>query len=312
MNKYVIFAGIWLLSFSAHSFVSGQPMGFYPCAPGGENLLETYGDNCTVTPRADHDGIWMYGPNQTWQSKRGTSYIGIWDSYIPHPGKFAMRAHVCEVAKASDECTIMKSIDTIDSHYVSINPSLSLNDGQVDFMGPTKTAAPKPFPTKICYTLVDEAGQEFKSNDANSCIDGDSLPDHPVQCRLDSVNLNVTVDVKRGKLSSSATNGSGITKQLQMTCDGTTSSSFELSLSAKKQIEIDNGTVVGTSTKGLGIALYYNDKLLSLGTDLFAEFAPGTTPIKLEFVPVRDPAIPVNKISTGDFSADAVLVMTQQ
>lgn len=313
MNKFIVIAWVFLLPCIAHATISGQPMGAAPCADGGENVMaDAYKESCTTSRSGDEDGVWMYGPGQLWLNKHGNSYIGQWLEYVPHSGKYKMRAYICEVAKPTDGCTSANSIDAIDTLYTYIKATDSISDNHPDFGGPTKTLAPLPFPTKMCYALIDEAGQEYKSSEANSCRDAEPLPDHPVKCNLDSANLNISVDVQRGQLMPSATQGRGVTKQLQMTCEADTSASFKISLSANKQIEIENGTAVGTSTNGLGIALYYNDKLLSPGTDLSAEFVSGATPINLEFVPVRDPSIPVNKISTGDYSADAVLVMTEQ
>lgn len=311
MNKLLTLFVLFLSVPYAHSYPSGMPVGAAPCLPGGSLVFDSGGDTCVPTNPGNLSGQWMYAPGQPW-STSAHSRVGYWVEYPPHSGKFMMRAHRCEVSHYYDSCTMSKSVDTIDSHYVFLDASLKLNESSPDFGGAATAPAPLPFSSKACYTLVDEYGAEYSSYDKNSCSDADRLPNHPVKCNLGLTNLNVSIDVQRGQLMPSATQGRGVTKQLQMTCEATASASFKISLSANKQLEIENGTAIGTSTAGLGIALYYNDKLFSPGTDLSAEFVPGTTPINLEFVPVRDPTIPVNKISTGDFSADAVLVMTEQ
>lgn len=118
--------------------------------------------------------------------------------------------------------------------------------------------------------------------------------------------------VERNKLASVAKTGAGIQKQLTMTCEGKTSASYSLSLTTNTPLVISNGTAIGTSTKGLGVAMFYNNTMMSPGSNFSTEFKPGSTQINLEFVPVRDPNVTVNEVSTGDFSADAVLVMTEQ
>jgi hypothetical protein len=60
------------------------------------------------------------------------------------------------------------------------------------------------------------------------------------------------------------------------------------------------------------VAIIYNGKVVS-PTDVFDEtYQLGTNNINLEFQVVHDSSVATKDIATGDFSASAVMVMTQQ
>lgn len=77
-------------------------------------------------------------------------------------------------------------------------------------------------------------------------------------------------------------------------------------------VTVSGTQVVNSSVNGVGVAVSYNDKILSPSDVTTMQLAQGTTNVTLKFGAVRNPSVAVGDIKTGAFTASAVLVMTQQ
>lgn len=310
MKKFLLMAFFLTAIPTVHANISGQPIPDGPCPPFSVNMYDSAG-SCATNYVADSTGEFMLGTWAHFYPYPRNTYIGLWNVFVPRAGNYMMRTHICSVSSPNEECTIAKQVKYIDTHYIAVRPDKSLSDQNANFGGGTGRYDTLT-PTKFCFSLVDQSGHEFASDDATSCSDATPLPDHPNNCTLSDVDLNVNIDVKRTELTTVATAGKGIRKQLSLICTGDKASTRTVSLTSASTMPVSNTTAIGTSTPGLGISVFYNNTLLSPDTNLTEEFQPGATPITLEFVPVRDPSVPAKKIATGNYSADAVLVMTEQ
>ncbi|WP_341265997.1 fimbrial protein [Morganella morganii] len=102
-----------------------------------------------------------------------------------------------------------------------------------------------------------------------------------------------------------------MTKDISIKCDGNIAYNANMKLEFTP-ISVSNEQVVSTSTTGLGVAVLYNGKAIQPGQTFPLSYQPGIHTLTLGFEAVRDPAIAATDLKTGDFTANAVLVFTEQ
>lgn len=77
-------------------------------------------------------------------------------------------------------------------------------------------------------------------------------------------------------------------------------------------ISIGSSQAVKSSANGVGAAIFYGNKALSPSDVTSLNFLEGSNTLTLGFQAVRDSTVALKDIPTGAFTANAVLVMTQQ
>ncbi|EOW6646892.1 fimbrial protein [Cronobacter muytjensii] len=134
----------------------------------------------------------------------------------------------------------------------------------------------------------------------------------PVSCKINNGNsLSVNLGTfDRAVMPTVPGSGQMQTAQFPVTCtNGSASMKMQLNYTP---VSVSGTQVVNSSVNGVGVAVSYNDKILSPSDVTTMQLAQGTTNVTLKFGAVRNPSVAVSDIKTGPFTASAVLVMTQQ
>lgn len=248
----------------------------------------------------------------------GACTLNVPTGYIPS-GRYKMRVEVWGLEGLN--CCM----DWTETNDLYIDASKSIGDQNLIFSGGSR-----PF----AYPQLFKEGQGaycvyLKGNGSLYIISGTSgrlylcekdsplpLPPTPPQPVIScSINSGNSLSVNLGTLDRAViptVPGSAQTQtaQFPVTCTGG-------AVSMKMQLNYTPVTVSGTqvinsSVNGVGVAVSYNDKILSPSDVTTMQLAQGTTSVTLKFGAVRNPSVAVGDIKTGPFTASAVLVMTQQ
>lgn len=256
----------------------------------------------------------LWGGGQKWVPGKGLGRGGaVGNFYVPYTGEYRMRMHFCPSNKR-DKCTISKATQTMDTvNKVTISSAERINAEERLFGGYSGVTA---VDSNACYALVDSSGAVWTGGGYFMCSDGNSLPSTPATCYL---NHNSNLDVNMGNLERSAISTApmyGATGNLKKTVSvlctrdaGTTvSTAFQFTT-----LTFNGQEVVSTSSAHLGVAIFYKGKLFGPSSEPVIEnFEVGYTDRELEFQAVRDPNVELKEIPTGNFTASAVMIMTEQ
>lgn len=171
--------------------------------------------------------------------------------------------------------------------------------------------------SNACYTFVDDQNNDWSSYAADyMCKDAHHLPDTPATCYL---NYGDDLDVSLGTLERSTISTKpmlgavgNVKKDISVLCTRdagiTVSTSFNFT-----PIIVNGDEVISTTTPNLGVAIFYEGKLIGPSTPPITEnYVQGYSYRSFEFQAVRDPNAVLKDISTGDFTASAIVVMTEQ
>jgi type 1 fimbria pilin len=165
-----------------------------------------------------------------------------------------------------------------------------------------------------CYTMVDDQGNEFAPGDCGGAAPlPPDPPAPPTSCTINGSNaLNVNLDtVERSALPTSADYSSMTSYSIPVVCTGGVDVSVTFKLNYTP-ITMNGTESVKSTSNGLGVAIGYDNKILATTDVTPVTFISGSNELDLNFQAVRDPAVALEDIPTGSFSASAVLVMTQQ
>lgn len=311
-RQFILLSSLSLVPFLAQSRITFNAIPLAPCAPGGVNVAAG-GGTCATVSEGDESGKALWGANSRFGASPDVSWasIGIYNVYPAFSGYWQARNYLCPSSVAA-KCQIKNSSTFVDSlKKVYLRSTSTFADQNPYFGG----AAPRiiPYSFSICTTMVDESGIAWSSTDPTSCSDGNSLPAKPAACYL---NYNNDLDVQLGTLERE-----NIAKQPQTT--PTTKKSISVlctrdaGTTVKMQFQytplnIDGQSLVKSSTDGLGVAIIYNGKVMSLLDEVTLNYSVGYSNLDLEFEAVRDPKIKLEDIKTGAFTANAVMIMTEQ
>lgn len=309
---------------SAHAITKGAPLpGPLPVCPSGPPYaLREFAGVCIPTDTS----TWLKGL-ALWPAGQGLSSVGntytlssLDDYFVPHSGEYKMRSHWCASSSIYiyELCNLSKSIQTVDSSKsVNLSSATSIGSQNPNFgggAGGTLSAM-----GNLCLTFVDVAdGQEYTVPDKRFCGGGGitPLPDRSSMCTINNNNaLNVDMGTLERKdiIAYPGRSPTTVSKTIPVTCTGDSSLTMTIKFSfSEMPINGSSSTLIGTNIPGLGIAISYNDHVIQGPSDTVTEtFKTGLTNIKLEFEAARDPTLALKDIATGDFTASAIMVMTQ-
>lgn len=212
-----------------------------------------------------------------------------------------------------------------DKGSVNIDAKKSLSEQSLDAnSGNTYAYKIQDHPVKLalCYYLYNPKTFDrytiYKTPGVNNICTYNSPAPSPtpipqeVTCQL---NSGSPLDVDLGTLERATiptVPGSGNIKTVQfpVTCtNGSANINMKLSYTP---VTVSGTQVVSSSINGLGVAVSYNNKVLSPSDVTAMQLAEGSNNVTLKFEAVRNPSVAVSDIATGPFNAGAVLVMTQQ
>lgn len=292
--------------------------GLSPCAPGGDSVrvLQDAPDICSPINTVWNNFQFLYGSGQKIGSAHGLGFAASQHGvYVPFTGMYSMAAHFCATESRYERCTIKNSYLTVPSlSKVSLISNIELYKQNGTFGG--GSSAVLTATSSMCWTFVDERGIEWSANSPAYCADANKLPTVPANCYINyQGDLNVDMgSLERSNIATvpaSSTAGS-IKKIFPVLCTrdaGTTvKTTFQFTA-----LTVNGKEVVSTSTPNLGVAIFYNGKLVGpASTPIIETFEPGYTDRELEFQAVRNADVEAKNITTGDFTASAVMVMTEQ
>ncbi|MHA0962852.1 hypothetical protein [Enterobacter cancerogenus] len=304
-------------------------------------LLSTNSASAVVysspVPSTCGDGLFLkvfQSDGYCWFTGEGASVGGLWgknawvspgggvnltqeftETYIPLPGQYRLRLYVCP-STTYGFCTIKNSSEYIESaNSVNLNPKETISSQNPNFGGNSGMTRIL-FSFNICLALVDSSGVIWGTADRVSCEGASPLPTTPSTCFLNN-NADLNVDMgslERSKIAISPASGSvgNVKKIIPVLCTrdaGTTvTTTFQFT-----SLTVNGNEVISTSIKNLGVAVFYNGKLVGPSSAPITEnFEASTTNRELEFQAVRDPNVELKEIPTGNFTASAVMVMTEQ
>ncbi|MGL5453771.1 MAG: fimbrial protein [Enterobacterales bacterium] len=237
-------------------------------------------------------------------------------AYLPHAGSYKVRTKAA-TSKNGIDFTFATSATTtsavLDETKSIANQDVTVSGSTVSYSVPGKSDY------YGCQYLVDEAGKEYVvPNGQWPCDEGSEtpLPPNPpvvnTSCTVNSGNaLGVefgTID--RAKLPTVAGSGEMKSVPVNVNCTGgNVTVNMQLDYNP---ISVGESKVAISSTNGLGVAIAYNNKVLSTTDITPVTFQVGNNTLNLAFQAVRDPSVAEGDVPVGYFTSTATLVMTQQ
>lgn len=236
--------------------------------------------------------------------------------YAPGRGNYAIVLYICG-GRASGNCTPAEaSWHANITSYAPVDMGAPIGGQNI----PVISGTPPNYDTgTACYALVSDTGKVYSIPGTTASCYGAGLepaPPEPVNNSTCIINNNNNLQVGLGTLDRSqivTVPGSSplIEKTFSIVCEGGNTISVNMQLKYTP-ITVSNKQVINSSTDGLGVAINYNGQILSPTDVVPLQLLIGTNTLTLGFEAVRDPNIPLKEITTGAFTASAVLVMTQQ
>lgn len=236
-------------------------------------------------------------------------------AYVPKSGSYFLRFYV-----ASESNPSVREYADSNSFYLDATKALADQVGGLSLTTHDKTLQNSYGTVTFCNALVDTAGKEYAlTTDEKECVDASPLPPIPTPPDT-SCSINNSKDlavhfgtIERADLSTEPGVGNTAKKsyQIPVTCTGGVDVSVKMHLGNYDALTIDNTDIIKTSTSGLGVAVMYNGKVLTT-KNVSLTLKTGSNTIVLDFQAVRDPTVAVESVNSGYFTANAVLVMTQQ
>lgn len=285
------------------------------CVSGGNNTVQ-HSTYCDWKPNTGA----YYGNGQTvsFLYDNGGGNTGDGQAYVPKSGYYVTKVYWCAYPDNMDTCSKAAGSIILVGDSVWLEQSKSFDEQKIFNNDQTKKA---PSAGGYCFTIEDtETGYEYRGNmgygpDSRGkfCGDAHRLPVEPPKCTL---NGGTDLDVRLGELERSDIGvkpgtTTPVTKDISIKCDGNIAYNANMKLEFTP-ISVSNEQVVSTSTTGLGVAVLYNGKAIQPGQTFPLSYQPGIHTLTLGFEAVRDPAIAATDLKTGDFTANAVLVFTEQ
>lgn len=315
MNKLMIrgAALFFLLMVSQGSNAIGWVGASLPCVSGGKGIFES--NICDWRP--DAGAYYGEGQSINFLMAMGGN-TGDSKAYVPKSGYYMTKVYWCAYPDTMDTCSKANGSIILIGGRVWLEQSKSFNEQRIFNHDQTKKA---PSAGGYCFTIEDtETGYEYRGDmgygpddRGKFCADAYKLPVEPPKCTL---NGGADLDVQLGKsertdIAVKSGTTTPVTKDISIKCDGNIVYNANMKLDYTP-ISVSNEQVISTSTTGLGVAVLYNGKAIQPGQTFPLSYQPGIHTLTLGFEAVRDPAIPATDLKTGDFTASAVLVFTEQ
>ncbi|MEE9682224.1 fimbrial protein [Lelliottia amnigena] len=214
----------------------------------------------------------------------------------------------------------------VEQHFTTtaayLDASKSIAEQEVTVTGSPSSwsvTIPTGYDIISCVYLVDSSGKKYNISGYNfPCGGGGGIPLPPTppipdtSCTINDGNaLSVSLGtLNRDEIPTVPDAGSAISKTISVKCTGgTVTVNMKLNYTP---ISIGSSQAVKSSANGIGAAIFYSNNALAPSDVTSVNFLEGSNTLTLGFQAVRDSAVALKDIPTGAFTANAVLVMTQQ
>ncbi|MHA6632173.1 fimbrial protein [Citrobacter farmeri] len=268
------------------------------------------------SPLCPSGGDWVY-------TSKGASIVGngcnllFGDVYVPKAGMYFVRFYL----GLQDNHAVRMYADSTKFH-LDATKTLSDQAGSISITTYSKDLSSQFINQDVafCDVLVDAQGEEYSLIEGGPCASATPLPPDPpppeTSCNINNGSgLSVHFDtIDRTDLSTEPGVGNTAIKSLQIpvNCTGGVDVSVKMQLTQYTPLKINSTEVIKTTTNGLGVAALYNGQTLTTATSIPVTLKSGSNTLNLDFQAVRNPAVAVGDVPPGYFTANAVLVMTQQ
>lgn len=312
----IISLRVWVMFMLLAVFQAGYANGWVgarlPCAKGG--WLVSPGADCEWKVAAGA----YYGEGQRVEMRQNTVTEGDDQAYVPLSGMFELKMYWCPVPENMDTCSKAGGTLLLSGGIVKLDSSIPLRKQSIVANGAYRRS---PSAGGYCITLSHvDTGYEYRGNlgygpDGRGIFCGDvhKLPVEAPKCAFNNgSNLDIQLGrLARGDIAVKSGTTTPVSKALTINCVGNTAYNANMRLEYTP-ISVSNDNVISTSTKGLGVAVLYEGKTIQPGESFPLSYQPGINTLTLGFEAVRDPAMALSDLKTGDFTASAVLIFTEQ
>lgn len=168
----------------------------------------------------------------------------------------------------------------------------------------------------ICYSLARGYNHYSFNNTPESCNRGTTpLPPGPnyLECSFNhGGGINVAMgQIERSTIGSLPDTMPSTDIEMDVTCTGDGTSTFSINFQYSP-VSTSGNQYIKSSVNGLAIAMSLNDTLINTTETYHRTYSTGSQTEKLRFEPMRDPSVKYTDISTGAFTASAVMIITQE
>lgn len=199
------------------------------------------------------------------------------------------------------------------NNALNISGTKPVGSQGLNFGGPSIMNHPAMDVT-VCYELEvpDIWGVGGPASSGPWCSDSHPMPPNPVnaECTVGGNSLDVNLgEIERDKISTVP--GTGDNKHYLIPVECKNGDEIQMNLQfTYTPLSIGGQNVVKTSSEGLGVAIIYNDSVVSPLVDIPLTFTSGTNNLDLAFGAVHDSTVNIDDVPTGSFNASAVLILT--
>lgn len=235
---------------------------------------------------------------------------GFAGSYVPHTGIWRLRLSMCH-ASGPSVCKASERYNFLDSETQRLESSQEIVEQQPMLRFTSGTSIPGG--TSMCYSFVDELGEEYHTSYGMFCQDTKALPDNAVKCTIVNDVLNVALgNIERATIPTDYHSATPENKTAQVQCSGDSSVTYTIKFDYSP-VSASGIESIKTGSNGLSVVVLLDDEPKGpASAPVTKTFETGTSDISLGFVAVRDPSVSISDIPTGDFSASATMIMTEQ
>ncbi|MEM6160438.1 fimbrial protein [Erwinia sp. P6884] len=129
-------------------------------------------------------------------------------------------------------------------------------------------------------------------------------------CNVSTPSIDVAFgQIERSTIGTTAPTKKDVTKNVSLSCSGTNTHNFSLKLNMTPTSW--SNSQIATSNSALGVTISKDGTLLSNGS-AFDISVLGSGTAALSFSLLKNPSAAVSDIATGDFTASATLIVTEQ
>ncbi|MCS3600983.1 hypothetical protein M2371_000169 [Buttiauxella sp. BIGb0471] len=239
-------------------------------------------------------------------------------AYLPVPGRYEIvsRFKASSATVAPKDYTAIATVTNNGQANLDTNTSIS-DMNLVAATTPNVEMASGFDRGYLCVILKSiDYGTEFAIPNSTNCSGSTPIPPtppvKPTSCTLNnSSDLSVPLGtVERSEIVTTPGTGTVKNVDIPVTCTGgDVGVNMQLSYTP---ISVSGQNVVKSSTNGLGVSIIYGSKVLSPTDTTPLSFIEGSNTLNLGFEMVRDPTVTISDVPTGDFTASAIMIMTQQ